>query len=40
MLGAAATLQVRKPPIAASADFEPENPSKQLSKLIIEYRLS
>src|SRR5215472_16659315 len=27
-------------PIAASADFEPANPSKQLSKLIIDYRLS
>ena len=28
------------PPIAAGADFEPANPPKQLSKLIIYYRLS
>jgi len=28
------------PPIAAGADFEPANPPKQLSKLIIDYRLS
>ena len=27
-------------PIAAGADFEPANPPKQLSKLIIYYRLS
>jgi hypothetical protein len=27
-------------PIAAGADFEPANPPKQLSKLIIDYRLS
>jgi hypothetical protein len=32
--------KARNPPIAAGADFEPANAPKQLSKLIIYYRLS
>jgi hypothetical protein len=30
----------RSPPIAADTDFEPANPPNQLSKRIIDYRLS
>jgi hypothetical protein len=37
---AAVATKDRNPPIAAGADFEPANPPKQLSKLIIDYRLS
>jgi len=35
-----ASTNVGNPLIAAGADFEPTNPPKQLSKLIIDYRLS
>jgi hypothetical protein len=34
------TGNVAFPPIAADADFEPANPPNQLSKRIIDYRLS
>jgi hypothetical protein len=37
---ALASAKVGSPPIAADADFEPANPPNQLSKLIIDYRLS
>jgi hypothetical protein len=32
--------KARIPPIAADADFEPTNPPTQLSKFILDYRLS
>jgi len=35
-----AAKKVIQPPIAAGADFEPANPPKQFSTLIIDYRLS
>jgi len=34
-----ASAKVAFPPIAAGADFEPANLPKQLSKLIVDYRL-
>jgi hypothetical protein len=47
MAGNGATLSLERvpakvgnPPIAAGADFVPANPPKQLSKRIIDYRLS
>jgi hypothetical protein len=35
-----ASAKLGDPPSAAGADFVPANPPKQLSKLIIDYRLS